>query len=243
MSEKHMAPDNLKKYALDIIRKYKKDCIVFITVYSDRRKRYFKCRYMYGAKSDLCELRVDKQNTSLYLEALKHVLPITECKDCKLIVVSSNESNIKKDALDPYNKIVWKQVYDYLCVHNVKINAINELDPGETHSIIKDTKLFKEEQSARKKNNPVPNQKIGIFGGVFAKSKAKSKHDLMMADMNAAHRILSGHRESDGFGALADKGRLDLTLEALAVKKQFTALFSDEEANNALTRLLAAGHF
>ena len=64
-----------------------------------------------------------------------------------------------------------------------------------------------------------------------------------VADMKAAHRILSGHRESDGFGALADKGRLDLTLEALAVKKQFTSLFTDEEANNALDRLLFAGYY
>ena len=61
-------------------------------------------------------------------------------------------------------------------------------------------------------------------------------------DMKSAHRALSGHRESDGFFQLADLGRLDLTLEALAVKKQFTALFSDEEANNALTRLLSAGY-
>ena len=60
-----------------------------------------------------------------------------------------------------------------------------------------------------------------------------------MAD---AHRCLSGHRESDGFFQLADKGRLDLSLEALAIKKQFTALFSDDEANTALTRLLNAGY-
>ena len=60
--------------------------------------------------------------------------------------------------------------------------------------------------------------------------------------MKDAHRCLSGHRESDGFADLARLGRLDLSLEALAVKKQFTALFSDEEANNALMRLLDAGY-
>ena len=60
--------------------------------------------------------------------------------------------------------------------------------------------------------------------------------------MKQARRYLSGHRESDGFGALASKGRLDLSLEALAVKKGFTSLFSDEEANNALLRLLDAGY-
>ena len=61
--------------------------------------------------------------------------------------------------------------------------------------------------------------------------------------MKTAHRWLSGHRESDGFSVLADKKHLELTLEALAVDKRFTSLFTDEEANNALTRLLAAGWF
>lgn len=60
--------------------------------------------------------------------------------------------------------------------------------------------------------------------------------------MKTAHRWLSGSRESDGFGILADKHHLELTLEALAVDKRFTALFTDEEANTALTRLLSAGY-
>ena len=60
--------------------------------------------------------------------------------------------------------------------------------------------------------------------------------------MEQAHRVLSGHRESDGFNLLAQKGQLALSLEALAVKKQYTALFSDDEVNNALDRLLSAGY-
>ena len=60
--------------------------------------------------------------------------------------------------------------------------------------------------------------------------------------MEQAHRVLGGHKESDGFSHLARLGRLDLSIEALAVKKQFTALFSDEEANNALMRLIEAGY-
>ena len=62
-------------------------------------------------------------------------------------------------------------------------------------------------------------------------------------DMKGAKRCLSGSRESDGFYQLADLGRLDLTLEALAVKKQFTSLFTDQEANTALDRLLFAGYY
>ena len=63
-----------------------------------------------------------------------------------------------------------------------------------------------------------------------------------ITDMKQAHQCLSSHRESDGFAQLANKGQLALSLEALAVKKQFTSLFSDEEANNALMRLLDAGY-
>ena len=63
-----------------------------------------------------------------------------------------------------------------------------------------------------------------------------------METMEQAHRVLSGHKESDGFSHLARLGQLDLSIEALAVKKQFTALFSDEEANNALMRLIEAGY-
>ena len=61
--------------------------------------------------------------------------------------------------------------------------------------------------------------------------------------MKTAHRALSGSCLSDGFNALKEKRRLDLTLEALAVDKRFTTLFSDEEANEALTRLLEAGYY
>ena len=60
--------------------------------------------------------------------------------------------------------------------------------------------------------------------------------------MKTAHRALTGNRVSDGFNILADKHHLELTLEALAVDKRFTSLFSDEEANTALQRLLGAGY-
>jgi len=57
-----------------------------------------------------------------------------------------------------------------------------------------------------------------------------------------AKRAMSGNRVSEGFDALAAKRRLDLSLEALVIDKRFTALFTDEEANAALERLLAAGY-
>ncbi len=61
-------------------------------------------------------------------------------------------------------------------------------------------------------------------------------------DVKGAKRILSGSRLSDGFNELKATGQLKLSLEALAVDKRFTSLFTDEEANEALMRLLEAGY-
>ena len=66
------------------------------------------------------------------------------------------------------------------------------------------------------------------------------KPETALAD---AHRTLSGQRLSDGFNDLAKLHRLDLSLEALATDKRYTSLFSDEEVNEALTRLLEAGFY
>ena len=60
--------------------------------------------------------------------------------------------------------------------------------------------------------------------------------------VRTAKRCLSGQRLSDGFNALKDKGHLELSLEALAIDKRYTGVFTDEEANEALTRLLEAGY-
>lgn len=60
--------------------------------------------------------------------------------------------------------------------------------------------------------------------------------------MKTARRTLSGNRVSDGFNVLADKHHLELSLEALVVDKRFTQLFTDEEANEALMRLLEADY-
>ena len=62
-------------------------------------------------------------------------------------------------------------------------------------------------------------------------------------DVKSAKRVLSGNRLSDGFNELKAKNALNLSLEALAVDKRFTELFSDEEANEALSRLLEAGYY
>lgn len=66
-----------------------------------------------------------------------------------------------------------------------------------------------------------------------------------VADADAvktAHHILGGRRLSDGFNQLLACGHLELSLEALVIDKRYTGLFTDEEANEALMRLLEAGY-
>ena len=83
------------------------------------------------------------------------------------------------------------------------------------------------------------------FIAAWEKNRAEAEKlgiRMRSLDVKGAQRILSGSRLSDGFNNLAAKGALKLSLEALVVDKRFTALFTDEEANEALMRLLDAGY-
>lgn len=86
-----------------------------------------------------------------------------------------------------------------------------------------------------------------IAAWAAARTKAETLGVKMrpVADADAlktAKRTLSGSRLSDGFNALLAKGHLELSLEAIAIDKRYTELFSDEEANEALNRLLEVGY-
>ena len=83
------------------------------------------------------------------------------------------------------------------------------------------------------------------FVAAWEENRAKAEKlgvRMRPMDIKGAKRILSGTRLSDGFNELAAKGQLKLSLEALAIDKRFTGLFTDEEANEALMRLLEAGY-
>lgn len=82
---------------------------------------------------------------------------------------------------------------------------------------------------------------IAAWSAARAKAESLGVKMRPVADADAvktAKRALSGNRLSDGFNALLSKGHLELSLEAIAIDKRYTALFTDEEANEALNRLL-----
>jgi len=87
------------------------------------------------------------------------------------------------------------------------------------------------------------------FAAAWAENRAKAevlgvKMRPVAAEeaVKTAKRTLSGNRLSDGFNQLVSKNSLHLSLEALVVDKRFTQLFTDEEANEALMRLLEVGY-
>lgn len=59
--------------------------------------------------------------------------------------------------------------------------------------------------------------------------------------LETAHRLLASSAVSDGFTALWERKRLDLTVENVVLQPEFQALFSDEEVDTARRRLQEYG--
>ncbi|MDQ2873590.1 MAG: hypothetical protein M3Y33_01675 [Actinomycetota bacterium] len=60
--------------------------------------------------------------------------------------------------------------------------------------------------------------------------------------LGTAHRLLASPEVSTGFTALYERGRLDLTVEALVVKPEFAGLFTEDEVEAARERLRQLGY-
>ncbi len=58
----------------------------------------------------------------------------------------------------------------------------------------------------------------------------------------AARQLLHAPAVSQGFTALWERGRLDLTMEALVLREPFPVLFTEDELETARQRLKAYGH-
>jgi len=63
-----------------------------------------------------------------------------------------------------------------------------------------------------------------------------------LGGLGTAHRLLATQEVSTGFTALFERGRLDLTMEALIVKPEFAGLFTEGEIETARERLRQLGY-
>ena len=63
-----------------------------------------------------------------------------------------------------------------------------------------------------------------------------------LGGLGTAKRLLATTDVSSGFTVLYERGRLDLTVEALVVKPEFAILFTDHEIDIAQQRLRQLGY-
>ncbi|NKY99986.1 GmrSD restriction endonuclease domain-containing protein [Nocardiopsis alborubida] len=63
-----------------------------------------------------------------------------------------------------------------------------------------------------------------------------------LGPLGTARKLLHAPAVSDGFANLWERGRLDLTVEALVLRPEFSPLFTDEELTRARARLEQFGH-
>jgi hypothetical protein len=62
-----------------------------------------------------------------------------------------------------------------------------------------------------------------------------------LGPLETANRLLHSKRPSEGFTALWQWGRLDLTVENVVLKSEFAQLFTDEDRDIARRRLAEYG--
>ena len=61
--------------------------------------------------------------------------------------------------------------------------------------------------------------------------------------VSSARELFRKRRMSEGFAGLAQAGRLELSLEALAAAGKYGALFTDDEVNACFTALCDSGFY
>lgn len=85
---------------------------------------------------------------------------------------------------------------------------------------------------------------------IYRKAKAEAGYNatyflqMLAADgaLATARKLVMSSKPSDGFTALWERGRLDLTVEAHVLQRRFESLFTDEERNVAARRLEEYGY-
>lgn len=85
---------------------------------------------------------------------------------------------------------------------------------------------------------------------IYRRAKAEAGYNatryLQMLDehrgLGTARILLHANTVSEGYTALWERGRLDLTVEALVLKPEYASLFTDEERAIAQRRLTDYGY-
>ncbi len=87
---------------------------------------------------------------------------------------------------------------------------------------------------------------MGVYEGARDHCGYRATRFLQMVrrrgGVHAAKKLLAGTGTSGGFAALRDHHRLDLSVEALVLRPEYAALFTQAEKAEARRRLQAVGY-
>lgn len=91
------------------------------------------------------------------------------------------------------------------------------------------------------------NAMMDIYRNALKEAKYDAKRFLQMLlehhGIETARRLLYSNHVSEGYTALYERQRLDLTVEALILKPEWNELFTDEDREIARKRLKEYGYF
>ena len=98
--------------------------------------------------------------------------------------------------------------------------------------------------------SPVEQAFNGAMLSLYTRAKAEAEYNAtrflaMLSDLgglDTARTLLHAKNVSDGYTALWERSRLDLTVEALVLDPQWKVLFTDQEIDIARKRLLQYGY-
>lgn len=142
------------------------------------------------------------------------------------------------------NELLRKYIQMKLNGRTRKEFSINILK-SERKIIEESFSLLKFEKGERQLINDFHKSMLNIYEESKAIGYTPTKFKQMVANeggLQTAKRLVNSKQLSDGFAELAEKNRLDLTVEALVLQKKFGQLFAAEELLIASERLSQMGY-
>lgn len=127
-------------------------------------------------------------------------------------------------------------------------NRRNELAAGEAEG--ESEREPHEEAPALHELDTTERQFAHAMRGIYDRARTEANYTAgyflsMLADLGpiaTARKLLNATAVSDGFAALWERGRLDLTVEALVLQPEFDTLFDEHERGTARARLDQFGY-
>lgn len=158
--------------------------------------------------------------------------------------------------------VIARRVEDPDTLGQLEARLLARLDPPLNLKEVPPSPIRVRLRDLRSRHNPQPAATVSMptpadplhFGRamaeVYERARAEAGYNATqylqmlaaLGPLETARRLLHSPQISDGFAALWERGRLDLTVESLVLQHEFADFFTDEEREIAQQRLADYGH-